>query len=111
MPVSTSFFWLSVSSTTTITSSSRPVCGVHPGVGDRDARSGDAVDDAAQEEEDERAGQSRQQAADGGAGQRQDEDGLAPDPVRKTPPDRREHELGDRERGEQGPDGGSAGVE
>ena len=83
----------------------------HGCVSDRHARSRDAIDDAAGEEEGQRAGQPGQKGADRCADEGEDEHSLASDPVRDPAPHRREQQLGHRERGEHRADRERAGVE
>ena len=75
----------------------------HRRLRDRHARATRAVDDAPEEQQPQRPGQPGQQAADRGAGQRQDDDRLAAEAVGQPTGDGREHDLRDRERGHQQP--------
>ena len=70
-------------------------------LGDRQAAARRAVDDAAGEQQPQHACGAGDEAADGGAHQRDDDHRLAADVVRQSPEQRRTQQLGQRERCEQ----------
>src|SRR5581483_10498145 len=73
------------------------------GLRHRHARAARAVQDPAAEQQPQRPGEAGQQAADGGADERQNDHRLAPQPVRQAPGQGRAHQLRDRERGDDEP--------